>query len=74
MVDVEQNEVSIFLAGYMAGLALSGKYTSEELRAMVIDNIEFANEWRALFRAYKDGVTDEPGLDNMFEYINSLPK
>lgn len=63
---VSKNNVSYFMAGYMAGIVETGKHTPEEIKSLDYHDNYFGNRCRQLYRAYNNFDYHEDGLDNMF--------
>ena len=76
---VSQNEVSIYFAGFKAGL-LMADYVEDDVFELSPDCLEqyqysdlkLGNLMRALLQAYKSGGFDDDGLSKMYALIKTF--
>ena len=76
-----QNEVSLFMAGYAAGLAdhtnvqkiynkpVSGSLAKENINNLFYSELEFGNRVREMLRAYQSQDTHEGGMEELYKLI-----
>lgn len=81
MKKIKQNDVSVFIAGFKAGLLMTD-YFEKDLKYFSPDCIEqfdyksvvLGNITRGLLSEYKKGEFDDTGLDRMYAQISLMKK
>ena len=66
---VQQNDVSLFIAGYKACMVANCGETPEEIEHLSYTTIEFENRIKTYLRAYTSKETDGEGLQEMYAAV-----
>ena len=67
--NIAKNNVSYFIAGYKAALAVNGLFTPEQIEKLDYSELEFGTRMRELIRAYDRAEFDKQGLSEMYKEI-----